>query len=81
MIDTTERPHLSLDNYADLLALAGIVRDSAPCSACDPGAPELRPEALWIGHDASGEEFSAAVLLCVRHAAEWSASGHVALAH
>ncbi len=79
MSDPHER-HLSLDNYADLLSLAGIVRNFAACSACGPDAPPLRTEALWIGHDALGEELSAAALLCVRHAAEWSESGHIALA-
>ncbi|WP_062520167.1 hypothetical protein [Demequina silvatica] len=79
MIDPTER-RLSLDNYGDLLSLAGVVRDLAPCSACGPDAPPLRPEALWIGHDSLGDELAGAALLCVAHAAEWSESGHIALA-
>ncbi|WP_062318230.1 hypothetical protein [Demequina maris] len=80
MIAAAEQPQLSLDNYADLLALGGIVRDTALCSACGPDSAPLRPEALWLAHDANGDEFSGASLLCVRHAADWAENGHVALA-
>ncbi|WP_062516797.1 hypothetical protein [Demequina gelatinilytica] len=80
MIETAPRPRPSLDNYADLLALAGIVRDTAVCSACGPDSAPLRPEALWLGHDAHSDEFSGVSLLCVRHAADWAGHGHVALA-
>ncbi|SEJ52007.1 hypothetical protein [Demequina mangrovi] len=71
---------MSLDNYADLLALGGIVKDSAVCSACGSDSAPLRPEALWLGHNAGRDEHSGTSLLCVRHAADWAGDGHVALA-
>jgi len=80
MTTTADQARASLDNYADLLGLAGIVRDTAVCAACGPDSAPLRPEALWIAHNAGGQESGGASLLCVRHAGEWSESGHIALA-
>ncbi|WP_062520165.1 hypothetical protein [Demequina silvatica] len=78
MIDTTER-QLSLDNYADLLALAGVVRATGTCTACGPAAHPVRTDGLWIVHDRTGHDLSGMSLLCSRHAAEWTRSGHVSV--
>ncbi len=76
MIDTPERL-LSLDNYADLLALAGVVRATGTCNACGAAAQPVRTDALWLVHDRTGHDLSGMTLLCARHAAEWSHAGHV----
>ncbi|WP_062460910.1 hypothetical protein [Demequina soli] len=76
MTDTATR--LSLDNYADLLALAGVVRATAHCSACGEQSHPVRTDALWIIHDRTEPSLSALRLLCARHASEWSRTGHLA---
>ncbi len=67
--------HLSLDNYADLLALADIVRATAQCTACGPDSPPVRTDALWVLHDRTDTSLRSLELLCARHAAEWQRSG------
>jgi|GEM_PF-3997586 len=65
-----------LDNYADLLALAGQVAASAPCMYCAPDSPPRPPDALWM-LDHPTDENQPAGLLCARHTAEWCATGTV----
>ncbi|SEJ52133.1 hypothetical protein [Demequina mangrovi] len=73
MTDTAT--HLSLDNYADLLALAEVVRATARCSACGADSAPVRTDALWVLHDRTDASLSAPRLLCARHAAQWSRTG------
>lgn len=74
MIDSRHRlEHLSIDNYGDLLALAGIVRASGVCVACGPTTPH-RPEHLWLVHDEVDPGHTSEGLLCSRHALEARAS-------
>ena len=74
MIDSRHRlENLSIDNYGDLLALAGIVRASGVCVACGPHRPH-RPEHLWLMHDGVNPDASSEGLMCSRHALEARAS-------
>ncbi|MDN4475821.1 hypothetical protein QQX09_08120 [Demequina sp. SYSU T00192] len=78
MIHAPERPNLSLDNYADLLALAGIARDTGTCNACGPDSLPYRTDSLWLVHDQSGEDTSGLALLCAHHASDWVHTDHLA---
>ncbi len=71
------RTHLSLDNYADVLALADIVRATGRCVACGPTGPAVRTDALWIVHDRTSSDLGSVAILCARHASEWARGGHV----
>lgn len=83
MTDTLD--HLSLDNYADLLACADMVRATAQCTACSPGARPVRTDALWVLHDRlevldllgdpDGTMLGEPRFLCARHASEWVRRG------
>ncbi|WP_062310269.1 hypothetical protein [Demequina rhizosphaerae] len=78
MTDTLEnRTHLSLDNYADVLALADIVRATGRCVACGADSAAVRTDALWIVHDRTVADLGSVAILCARHAAEWARGGHV----
>jgi len=78
MTDTLDTRHqLSLDNYADVLALAEVVRATGTCSACGADAPPVRTDALWIVHDRTVADLGSIAVLCARHAAEWARVGHV----
>ncbi|WP_062516795.1 hypothetical protein [Demequina gelatinilytica] len=67
--------HLSLDNYADVLALADIVRATAHCSACGPDSHPVRTDALWVLHDRTDTSLQSPHLLCAHHAAQWQRTG------
>lgn len=74
------RDHLTIDNYADLLALAGIVRSTGRCAACGEHAAPVRSDALWMLHAPDSGDLAPTTLLCAKHAAEWTATGYVAAA-
>ena len=69
---------LTLDNYAELLELAGIERATAPCSECGPDATPVSTEALWILHDRTESDLATVRLLCSHHALEWTRTGTLA---
>ncbi len=78
MLDATAASTASsMDNYADLLALAGLVRATGVCAACGADSAPVRSDALWMMHHTDGGDLAPATLLCARHAAEWTATGGV----
>ncbi|MDN4477331.1 hypothetical protein [Demequina lignilytica] len=75
MIDSRDRlDHPTMDNYGDLLALAGMVRATGSCVACPPESAHHHAEHLWLVHDAATQDATPEGLLCSRHALEARAS-------
>ena len=71
MLDSRDRlSHPTMDNYGDLLALAGMVRATGVCAACGPNSQPHHAEHLWLIHDSSNQDASPEGLLCSRHALE-----------
>ncbi len=66
-----------LDNYADLLALAGEIRGGSQCTWCGPDSPERHPAELWILDGPAAADGEGAGLLCGLHATEWCTSGQI----
>ena len=82
MIDSRDRlsgPAAStrptMDNYGDLLALAGMVRASGTCVECGPGSPAHHAEHLWLVHREGSPDATPEGLLCSRHALTALAAG------
>ncbi len=71
--DRAPRAGLMLDNYADLLALAGVTRGSAQCSLCPPDHEALPARTLYLLHDAHGDTDNVG-LMCSDHALAWSSA-------
>ncbi|WP_062301024.1 hypothetical protein [Demequina subtropica] len=72
--DRADHAGLTLDNYADLLALAGVERATAQCSYCPPGTEAVPANALYLLHDRSGDTENVG-LMCPEHAGEWCSTG------
>ncbi|SEJ52178.1 hypothetical protein [Demequina mangrovi] len=77
--DRADHAGLTLDNYADLLALAGVASARAQCSYCPPDHDAVPANALYLLHDRSGDTENVG-LMCPEHAGEWCRTGLVGVA-
>ncbi len=78
--DRATHAGIMLDNYADLLALAGEVRGGTTCTWCGPDSPPRHPAELWILDGPTAADGEGAGLLCGHHATEWCTLGQIVTA-
>ena len=65
MLDaSTASTTFTMDNYAELLALAGLADTTGRCIACGEDAPPVPTDHLWMLHHPDAGESAPTSLLC-----------------